>query len=125
MRDIGAIGLLGEVAAGAGGQGLVHERGIVEGAEQDDVRRQVVTCHRVHHVEAVEPGHLVIDQRHRRLVFPDGGKRGTPVAGLGDHPNRATLLEGTNEACPVYRVVIGHDDGDVAGHLGIFSSEAA
>jgi hypothetical protein len=62
------------------------------------MRRQTVTRHRVYHVETIELGHPVIEQGYRRLVFSDGGKRGTPIGGLGDDPHRPALFQSTDDA---------------------------
>jgi hypothetical protein len=85
-----------------------HRVLIVRGHEDD--ARLVSLAEGGHHFEAVEAGHLDVEQHHIRHVFPDCFYRFLPVGAGGYHLGVRFRLKQPHEALAAHRLVIGHND---------------
>ena len=82
----------------------------VEGGDEDDVRRSAVLDEPVRHLEAVEAGHLDVEEQDVRRQALDDADRLEAVAGLRDHLDVAHLLEHVTQLFPRELLVVD-DDG--------------
>ncbi len=115
LQELGGLGLLEDVAAGAGAQRLAGVLGVLAHREDRDGERGVRDEALWQRGEARAPGHREVERQQVGLVGADFADRGGHVGGLGDDAELVGFaLEDGADAVADDGVVVCDDDVDRA-----------
>ena len=114
--DLRAAGVLREESGGALLQRLEDECAVGVGGQHEHACRQLVADDGTHDADAVDLGHLVVDQRHVGLLATDRLDGISPVLGFGDDLDPTVLVQTAGHAVTEERVIISNHHA----HAGIF-----
>jgi hypothetical protein len=112
VADLLASGLLGQIALGAGGHGLVGKLATEVRGQQDDLGDQPIPPHRAQDVEPVQIGHLDVQDGDVRLAALDLVQRLAASARLRDHFQIGTLADRPDHPLAIDRMVVREDDAN-------------
>ena len=110
LGDVGAVGVLGEVAARAGPQRVEHRAVVRVGGEHDDRDLGVLGGQPADGADAVQDGHVQVEQDRVGLVLGHEVQRLLPVRGGADHLDVGQPVEQQDQALAHAGLVIGDDD---------------
>ena len=106
QRQFGRIGILREVAVGAGLQRLLHEALALVVREHHNARARMDLADLRDRVDAGEAGHRDVEQHHIGQGLPDRGDGRTWIAGISGHREAGILDQHALEACADHRLVV-------------------
>ncbi len=108
--DLVAVGVLGEVAAGAGLERREERIVVGVGRQDHDLCARMLGADPARRLHAVAARHAQVHQDHVRGVFGDQPQRLLAVTGRTDHLDARQQPQQHHDALAHHRLVIGHDD---------------
>jgi hypothetical protein len=109
-RDVGPVGVLGEVAAGAGLQGGEDRRVVGIGREHHDRHSGVLCGQPSGGLGPVQEGHVQVEKDRVRVLVRDELERFFAVGCRADNLDIGEQAEEQHKAFADAGLVVGHDD---------------